>query len=86
VLIKGGIKIGNGSVIGMGSVVTKDIGDYEIWAGNPARLIRKRFDDDTISELLKVEWWNFSDHTLNKQGNLINNIEHFIAFNTKRSN
>ena len=46
--IKRGIRIGNGAVIGMGSIVTHDVGPYEIWAGNPARLIRKRFDDETI--------------------------------------
>lgn len=86
VLIKGGIKIGNGSVVGMGSVVTKDIGDYEVWAGNPARLIKKRFEDDLIAELLKIEWWDFTEHDLKKNGELINDIEQFIAFNTKRSN
>lgn len=37
----------------MGSVVTKDVGPYEVWAGNPARLIRKRFDEETIERLLK---------------------------------
>ena len=41
-LIKAGVKISDGAVIGMGSVVTKDVGAYEIWAGNPAKLIKKR--------------------------------------------
>ena len=41
-------KIGNGAIIGAGSVVTKNIPDYSIWAGNPAHEIRKRFDNDTI--------------------------------------
>lgn len=83
VLIKGGIKIGSGAVIGMGSVVTKDIGDYEVWAGNPARLIKKRFDDDIVTALLKIKWWDFSDQDLNEYGDFVNNIEDFIAFYSK---
>lgn len=63
-LIKGGIRIGNGAVIGMGSVVTHDVPPYEIWAGNPARFIRKRFDDEIIKGLLDSEWWNYSDEDL----------------------
>jgi acetyltransferase-like isoleucine patch superfamily enzyme len=59
--IKGGVRLSDGCVIGMGSVVTKDVGPYEIWAGNPARMIRKRFDDSTVERLLKSEWWNWPD-------------------------
>ncbi len=64
VQIKSGVEIGNGAVVGMGSIVTKDIPDYEIWAGNPARFIRKRFSDETISELKKLEWWDWSEEKL----------------------
>ncbi len=48
----------------MGSVVTKDVEDYAIVAGCPARVIRKRFDDDTITKLLATAWWDFSDEKL----------------------
>ena len=51
-LIKAGVTIGDGAVVGMGSVVTKDIGPYEVWAGNPAVLIKKRFDDTIGQRLL----------------------------------
>lgn len=61
VMIKAGVKISDGAVVGMGSIVTKDIGPYEIWAGNPARLIRKRFDDETIDALEKMKWWEWDD-------------------------
>lgn len=54
-----GIKIADGAIIGANSLVTKDIGPYEIWGGNPAKLIRKKFGDDIISILLKLEWWNW---------------------------
>lgn len=66
VLIKSGVRISNGSVIGMGSVITHDIGPYEIWGGNPAKCIRKRFDEDTIKELLSSKWWHMDDSTIRK--------------------
>ncbi len=58
-IILSGVCIGHGAVIGAGSVVTKDVGNYEIVAGNPARLIRKRFDDETITQLLALKWWDW---------------------------
>lgn len=58
VLIKGGIKIGDGAVIAMGSIVLHDIPPYTIVAGVPAKEIRKRFDDETLDELEKIKWWN----------------------------
>ena len=66
VMIKAGVKNGDGAVVGMGSIVTKDIGPYEIWAGNPARLIRKRFDDETIDALEKMKWWEWDDIKIEK--------------------
>lgn len=65
-------------MIGAGSVVTKDVGPYEIWAGNPARFIRKRFDDKTIEALLTVKWWNMSDEELLKYGNHIPDVNEFL--------
>lgn len=61
VMIKAGVKVADGAVIGMGSIVTKDVGPYEIWAGNPARMIRKRFDDETVNALLEIRWWEWDD-------------------------
>lgn len=63
-LIKQGVRIGTGAVIGMGSVVTKDVEPYSIVAGCPAKEIRKRFDDETVSNLLASKWWEFSDEKL----------------------
>jgi chloramphenicol O-acetyltransferase type B len=54
-LILPSIKIADGAVIGARSVVTKNVCPYEIWAGNPAKLIRKRFSDDVIELLLKIQ-------------------------------
>lgn len=58
VVIMQGVKIGSGAVIATGSVVTRDVEPYSIVAGVPARIIRKRFDEDTISFLLNFKWWD----------------------------
>lgn len=58
VTIMSGITIGSGAVIATKSVVTKDVPPYAIVAGNPAKILRKRFDDGTIEKLLEIQWWN----------------------------
>ena len=79
VIIKQGINIGTGSIIGMGSIVTKDIPPYSIYAGNPAKLIRERFDKKTIDKLLKIEWWNFDDAKLMNYAQYFTNPDKFIG-------
>ena len=55
-----GVHIGDGAIIGANSVVSKDVAPYHIVGGNPIRVIRKRFDDDTIACLLQLKWWDWS--------------------------
>ena len=74
-MIKGGISIGNGAVIGMGAVVTKNVPPYAVVGGVPAKVIKYRFDPITIENLQKSRWW---DH--NKEY-YYNNIKHFINTN-----
>ena len=76
--IKSGVTIHSGSVIGMGSVVTKDIPAYEIWAGNPAKFIRKRFSDEIIASLLKIEWWNWSEKKIEQYASYFDKPDEFI--------
>lgn len=54
-----GVKIGDGAIIGSKSVVTKDVEPYSIVGGNPARLIRKRFSEQRIEELMEMKWWDW---------------------------
>lgn len=59
VKIMSGVTIGDGSVIAANAVVTNDVSPYSIVGGVPAKLIRKRFCDEVIEELLKLQWWNW---------------------------
>lgn len=59
-LIMPGIKIGSGAIIAARSVVTKDVPPYTIVGGNPAKIIRKRFSDETIDQLLHIQWWDWN--------------------------
>lgn len=77
-LIKAGVKIHTGAVIGMGSVVTHDIPPYEIWAGNPAKLVKKRFDDNSIKKLLKSEWWTWNEIKLYEVGKVFFDVDSFL--------
>jgi len=77
-IIKEGVNIGHGSVIGMGSIVTKDVLPYSIVGGNPAKLIRMRFDNNIIDELIKSKWWDLDEDTLRKCSKNIKNPKLFL--------
>ena len=61
-----GVHIGDGAIVGCNSVVGSDIPPYTIVAGNPAKPIRKRFDDDLIKLLLEFKWWDKSIEEINE--------------------
>ena len=61
-----GVHIGDGAIIGLNSVVGSDVKPYTIVAGNPAKQIRKRFDNELIKLLLKLKWWDKSIKEINE--------------------
>jgi virginiamycin A acetyltransferase len=80
VIIVGNVTVGDGAILAAGSVVTKNVDPYSIVAGNPAKLIRKRFKDSIILELQELKWWDISDIELDKIKQLF-----FKDFSTKNS-
>lgn len=79
VTILGGVKIGNGAVIGANAVVAKDIPPYAIAVGNPARVIKYRFDEQTIKKLLAVKWWNWDKEKVEQILPASLDMEKFLA-------
>ena len=76
--VKAGIKIGNGAVIAAGAVVTRDVPDYAVVGGIPARIIKYRFPEEKIRHLQRIQWWNKSDEIIKAAGKSIDNVDSFI--------
>lgn len=78
VKILDGVKIGDGAVIALGAVVTKDVEPYSIVGGSPAKLIKYRFDHDTIQKLKTIEIWNHEFDWYKENWNLFQNVQLII--------
>lgn len=79
VTILDGVTIGDGAVIGAGAVVSKDIPPYAIAVGSPIKILRYRFQEDTISKLLKLKWWDMDESNLPLVEQYFFDVEKFIV-------
>lgn len=61
--------IGNGVIVGTGAIETKDVPDYAVVVGSPARIIRYKYEPDIIEQLNKIQWWNWSDDEIRARYN-----------------
>lgn len=67
--ILSGVKIGDGAIVGVGSIVTKDVEPYSIVGGIPAQKIKMRYNKDVVKFLQKIQWWNWSDSRIKENKN-----------------
>ena len=78
VLIKGGVKIGDGAIIAMGSIVTKDVPPYSIVGGVPAKVLKYRFTEEQIEKLKTIKWWDKPETWLKDNVDCFSNIDAFL--------
>ncbi|MBM3208649.1 MAG: CatB-related O-acetyltransferase, partial [Chlamydiae bacterium] len=74
-LIRNGVTIGNGAIVAARSVVVKDVPSYAIVAGNPAKVVKMRFDKETIDRLEKIAWWDWDVEKITKNLKLISHLD-----------
>ncbi|EKT59812.1 MULTISPECIES: CatB-related O-acetyltransferase [Providencia] len=79
-IVLDGVKIGNGVIIAAGAVVTKDIPDYAIVAGIPAKIIKFRYSENLINKLNNIKWWELDDERLREYAPLFinNNLKELV--------
>lgn len=85
-IILGGLSIGDGAIVAAGAVVTRDVDPYAIVGGNPARVIKYRFEPDTINKLLKMKWWDSDLDLIKKQHDKFLDSKVFFQTFSSRNN
>jgi virginiamycin A acetyltransferase len=79
VTILSGVRIGDGAVVAAESVIVKDVPPYAVVGGNPAKIIKYRFDSDIISGLQRIEWWNWSsDEIRSRKADIRGEVDAFV--------
>lgn len=76
--ILGGVKIGSGTIIGANSTVSKDVPPYAVVAGNPARIVKYRFDEETVKKFMAIKWWNWDIEKILENAPLMSEPEEFL--------
>ena len=74
----GGVRIGNGAVIGARAVVAKNVPPYAVAVGNPACVIKYRFPQEIIDKLQKIKWWNWSDEKILSLLSELKDVRRFV--------
>lgn len=77
-MIFGGVVIGHGSIVGARAVVTKSVLPFSVVAGNPAKIIRYRFEQNIIDQLLEIQWWNWPKEKVEQNIELLADINDFL--------
>lgn len=80
-IILPGVRVGNGAIVGAGAIVTKDVPDYAVVVGNPARVIRYRFEPEAIELFNTAQWWNWRPEKVEKYKSLFTqeDVSEFLA-------
>ncbi|RCK47086.1 chloramphenicol acetyltransferase [Thalassospira profundimaris] len=89
-IIMPGIKVGDGAIIGTRALVTRDVDPYAIIGGNPAKPMRKRFDERHIAQLLEMQWWHWDENALARAMPLltsgdVDGLYHYWAENIRQA-
>ena len=79
-------RIGDGAVIGAGSIVTKNVPDYAVVVGNPAKIIKYRFNDEQIEKIKKIKWWDWELDFLKKNASKLSELDSLIALSSQKKN
>lgn len=77
-MVPGGVSIQTGAIVAAGAVVVKDVPPYAIVGGNPAALIRYRFDESVIQRLLESRWWDWPLEEIRRSVDAFSNVEQFL--------
>lgn len=85
VFLVGGVQVGDGAVVLANAVVTKDVPDYAIVGGVPARVIKYRYDEDTIAFLQRIQWWNNTPEWFEQHWQLLCDIEALKKYFNEKS-
>lgn len=78
-MVLSGVTVGDGAIVGAGAVVARDVPPYAVVAGNPAQVIRMRFDERTVERLLAVRWWEWTDELIGERIDLFADVERLLT-------